>query len=181
MSNEEYPHEQRATPRSGRQAAQQVGRLMTEQKNRAADGLHRLAGVVRDRTHRLGQTGVRGQMATSADRVAARMDSMSTYVREADVSTLLRDAGRLARRRPEVLVAGGFVAGLVLGRYLGAPRRGGAGLWRSAPWHEALQRGTQVLSAAADTVKEGLEARGLSGSRLARRVAIAGDRYWRES
>ena len=198
MSNEEYrasgppglSHEHRAMSGSGRQAAQQVSRLMTEQKNRAADGLHRLAGALRERTHHLGQIGARGRIATSADRAAAGIDSASTYVRGADFPTMFRDAGRLARRRPEVLLAGGFVAGLFLGRYLKASRRDAGGLWTSADrWHEALERGTKIVSEAADAVKQGIEARGLSpesvvqkiaGSQLAKHVAVAGNRQWRK-
>src|SRR5215467_4194280 len=196
MSNQEYraselpvpSHEQHATARSAGQAAQHVSRRMAEQKIRAADGLHRLAGVLRDSTRRLGQSGVRGQIATSADRAATHMDSMSTYVREADLPTMLRDARQLARRRPEVVLAGGFLTGLLVGHYLKVSRTGAAGPWTSAScWQEALQRGTQIVSAAADTLKQGVEARGLSrdsvvekvtGSRLAKHVALAGNRHW---
>jgi len=162
---------------------------MAEQKNRAADGLHRLGGVLRERTRGLGQSGVRGQIATSADRVAARMDSMSTYVRDTELQTILRDAGRLARRRPELLLAGGFLMGLLAGRYLKGSRRD-VGLWTSADrWHEALQRGTKIVSEAAEALKQGIAARGLSpesvvervtGSQLAKHVAVAGNRQWRK-
>src|SRR5262249_3323454 len=171
MPNEEYrtsepralSHEHSAAAESGCQASQQVSRLMAEQKNRAADGLHRLGDVLRARTRGLGQSGVRGQIATSADRVAARMDSMSTYVRDTALQTIIRDAGRLARRGPALLVGGGFLTGLLVGRYLTGSRRDAAGLWTSADrWQEALQRGTKIVSEAAEALKHGLEARGLS-------------------
>src|SRR5262245_23745933 len=199
MSNEEYrpsgglapSPEHATTARSTGQGTQQVSRLMNEQKHRAADGLHRLAGVLRGRTRNLGPSGVRGQIATSADRAAARMDSMSVYVHESDFPTMFRDARQLARRRPELFVAGGFLAGLLVGRYVTVSRRGAAGPWTSAArWQEALEKGTQVLSAAAGTLQHGAEARGFSperlvdkvaGSRLAKQVALAGERYWGKS
>jgi hypothetical protein len=94
---------------------------------------------------------------------AARMDSISDYLRGADFPTMLRDAGRFARRRREVLLVGTFLTGLLVGRFLKASRRGAAEPWTSATgrWHEALQKGTRVVSAAAHSLKQGAEARGL--------------------
>ena len=174
------------------QAGQQVNRLMTAQKNRAADGLHRLACALRDTTENREQNDVGGQIATYTDRAAARIESMSTYVRGTDFPTMLRDAGQFARRRPEVLLAGTILTGLLVASLLKATRRGAAEPWTSATgrWHETLQKGTQAVSAAADTVKQGAEARGLNpktlvervtGSRLGKHVVIAGSRLWRKS
>jgi hypothetical protein len=174
------------------QAGEQVSRLMTEQKNRAADGLHRLAGVLRDTARNRGQNDVGGQIANYTNRAAARMDSMSIYIRGADFPTILRDAGQFARRRPEVLLGVTILTGLLAARFLKASRRGAAEPWTSAAgrWHEALQKGTQVVSAAADTLKQGAEARGLSPaavvekvteSRLGKHVAIAANRHWGKS
>src|SRR4030095_11105915 len=89
---------------------------------------------------------------------------MATYVRGADFPTILRDAGELARRRPEVLLGSTIVTGLLVARFLKASKRGAAEPWSSAAgrWHEALQKSAQVVSSAADTLKKGAEARGLS-------------------
>jgi hypothetical protein len=180
------------TTRLASQAGEQVSRLMTEQKNRAADGLHRLAGVLRDTARNLGQNDVGGQISNYTNRAAVQMDSMSTYIRGADFATILRDAGQFARRRPEVLLGVTILTGLIAARFLKASRRGAAEPWTSAAgrWHEALQKGTQVVSAAADTLKQGAEARGLSPaavvekvteSRLGEHVAIAANRHWGKS
>jgi hypothetical protein len=174
------------------QAGQQVIWLMTEQKNRAADGLHRLACALRVTTQNRGQNDVGGQIATYTNRAGARIESMSTYMRGADFPTMLRDAGQFARRRPEVVLAGAILTGLLVASLLKASGRGAAEPWTSATgrWHAVLQKGTQAVSAAADTLKQGAEARGLSpeavvekvtGSRLGRYVAIPGNRQWRKS
>jgi hypothetical protein len=174
------------------QAGQQVNRLMTAQKNRTANGLHRLACALRDTTQNREQHDVSGQIATYTDRAAARIESMSTYMRDADFPTMLRDAGQFARRRPEVLLAGTILTGLLVASLLKASRRGTAAPWTSAPsrWHTALQKGTRAASAAADTLKQGAEARGLSpeavvervtGSRLGKYVTSAGKHPWRKS
>jgi hypothetical protein len=165
--------------------------LLTEQKNRAADGLHRFAGVLRDGARNRAENHGGGQIVNYSIRAAARMDSISDYMRGADFPTMLRDAGRFARRRREVLLVGTFLTGLLVGRFLKASRRGAAEPWTSATgrWPEALQKGTRVVSAAAHSLKQGAEARGLSpeavvenltGSRLGKQVAIAGNRLWRK-
>jgi hypothetical protein len=148
--------------------------------------------VLRDTTRNLGQNDVGGQISNYTNRAAAQMDSMSIYIRGADFPTILRDAGQFARRRPGVLLGVTILTGLFAARFLKASRRGAAEPWTSAAgrWHDALQKGTQFVSAAADTLKQGAEARGLSPaadvekvteSRLGKHVAIAANRHWRNS
>jgi hypothetical protein len=151
------------------EVGQQVNKLMTAQKNRAANGLHRIACALTDTTQNHEQNDRGGQIATYADRAAARIESMSTYLRGTEFPTILRDAGQFARRRPEVLLAGTILTGLLLERLLKSSRRGPAEPWASATgrWHAALQKGTQAVSTAADTLKQGAEAQ---------YVAIAGNR-----
>jgi hemerythrin superfamily protein len=173
------------------QVGRHVGRLLTEQKNRAADGLHRVAVVLRDKARNLGQQNddAGTQIANYTNRAAARMDSMGTYMRGTDLPTMLRDAGRFARR-PEVWVVGTVVTGLVVACVLKASRREAPKPWRSGSgrWDDAIQKGAQVVSSAADTLtdtlRKGARARGLSslssktlpGSRLGKYIAIVGDR-----
>ena len=106
------------------QAGQQINRLMTAQKDRTANGLHRLACALRDTTQNREQNDVGGEIATYTDRAAARIESMSAYMRGADFPTMLRDAGHFAQRRPEVLLAGTILTGLVVASLLKASRRG---------------------------------------------------------
>jgi hemerythrin superfamily protein len=165
-------------------AGEKVSRLMTQQKNRAASGLQRLAGVVRNTA--LTQNDLGGQTGNYRNRAAARMDSMATYMRGADFPTMLRDARRFARR-PEVVLVGTVVTGLLVARFVKVRRRRATAPWRLAAgrWNDALQKGAQVVSAAADALREGAEARGLrpeavvdnvTGSRLAKHIALIGDR-----
>jgi hypothetical protein len=142
------------------QASEQVSRLMAAQKNRTADGLHRLACALRDTTQSREQNEVGGRISTYADRAAARMEVMSTYMRETEFPTMLRDAGQFARRRPEVLLAGTVLMGLLVAKLLQNSRRRPADPWTSATGrlHAAVQKGTHAVSAAADTLKQGAEA-----------------------
>jgi hypothetical protein len=170
------------------QAGQQLSRVMTEGKNRAANGLHHLAGVLRDTTPNLGQNDAGVRIATYRNRAAARIDAMSTYMRDADVSTMIGDAGRFARR-PEVLLAGTVLTGLFVARLLKASRHPAPQPWTSAGrWRETLQKGTQAVSMAADTVKHGAKARGLNPEALVEKVTrarlgrrAAGSRLWGKS
>jgi hypothetical protein len=157
------------------EAGQQVNRLMTAQKNRAANGLHRLACALRDTTQNREQNDVGGQIATS-DRAAARIESMSTYMRGTDFPTMVRDAGQFARRRPEVLLAGTILTGLLVASLLKASRRGAAETWTPATgrWHTVLQKGTQAVSAAADTLKQGAEGRGVGPEAVVEKVTGLG-------
>jgi hypothetical protein len=174
------------------QAGQQVNRLLTAQTHRAANVLHRLACALRDSAQNREQNDVGGQIATYTDRAAARVESMSTYMRGTDFRTMLRDAGQFARRRPEVLLAGTILTGLVVASLLKASRRGMAEPWTSGTGRgqAALLKGMPAVSAAADSLRRGAEARDLNpetlvekvtASRLGKYVVIAGSRLWRKS
>jgi len=180
---------------SAGQTRQKISSLMTDQKNRAADGLQRLAGRVRPTA--ITASDAAGQFVGYRHGAAAGLDSMATYVRAADLPTVLRDAGRLARR-PEVLAAGAFLTGLLVARFLRVPTRRVDQSWRAAAdrWRDALQKGAQVASvaaaqaasSAADTLRQTAESRSFSpetvvekvtGSRLGKQLAIVGDRLMR--
>jgi len=160
-----------------------VSRLMTEQKNRAAEGLHLLACVVRATAT---PNHVGGEIGHYRNQAAARLDSMATYVRGADFQTMLRDAGQFARRRPEVLIGGTIVTGLLVVGFFKVSKRGAAEPWSAAGrWVEALQKSARVVSSAADTLKKDVEARGLSPeavlekvseSQLGKSIALVSDR-----
>jgi hypothetical protein len=182
---------------SAGQTRQKIRSLMTDQKNRAADGLQHLAGRVRPTATT--PSDAAGQFVGYRHGAAAGLDSMATYVRAADLPTVLRDAGRLARR-PEVLAAGAFLTGLLVARFLRVPTRRVDQSWRAAAdrWRDALQKGAQVASvaaaqaasSAADTLRHTAESRSFSpetvvekvtGSRLGKQLAIVGDHLMRAS
>lgn len=197
MSSETYAQGDYIDSARAGQTRQKIQGLMTDQKNRAADGLQRLAGRVRptDTT----PSDATGQFVGYRHGVAAGLDSMATYVRAADLPTVLRDAGRLARR-PEVLAAGAFLTGLLVARFLSVPtRRVDRSWWAAADrWRDALQKGAQVASvaaaqaasSAADTLRQTAESRSFSpetvvekvtGSRLGKQLAMVGDHLMRVS
>ncbi len=62
-------------------------------------------------------------LAEPAGRAAQQLDRLAGYLREADPTDFLDDLEGLARRRPEVVFGGLFVAGLVAARFLKASRR----------------------------------------------------------
>lgn len=171
------------------QVGQHVGRLLTEQKNRAANRLHRVADVLRDKARDLGQEhDGGGQIAHYTNRAAVRMESIATYMDGTDLSTMLRDAGRFARR-PEVLVVGTIVTGLLVAHVLKV-RREARKPWWSTPrrWNHALQKGAQAMSSATDTLTDtlrrgtpvrdlsSLASKTLRGSELGKYLASVGDR-----
>jgi hypothetical protein len=195
MSSETYAQGDYIDSAKAGQTRQKIHSLMTDQKNRAADGLERLACRVRptDTT----PSDAAGQFVGYRHGAAAGLDSMATYVRAADLPTMLRDAGRLARR-PEVLAAGAFLTGLLVARFLMVPTRRVDQSWRAAAdrWREAVQKGAQVASAAAaqaassaaDTLRQTADSRSfnpetvvekVTGSRLGKQLAVFGDHLMR--
>ncbi len=112
------------TAEAAGQATQQVSTMMADQKRRAADRLQALAQALREAADRLGGDEFGRRVEQYADRAADRMDSMSSYVREADLQRLVRDTGQFARRRPEVFIGGAFLAGLLAARFLKASSTG---------------------------------------------------------
>ena len=105
------------------QATQQFSTLITAQKDRAADRLRSVAGVLRETAQKLGTDDVGRGIGRYARQAADQVDSLSTYARATDAETFLRDTGQFARRRPEVFVGGTFITGLLAGRVLRASSR----------------------------------------------------------
>ncbi|MCB0188560.1 MAG: hypothetical protein KDE31_30025, partial [Caldilineaceae bacterium] len=87
---------------------------VNEQKGYAAD---RLSGVA----HALRATGENfrnedeGAFANYADSAADQVDRFAGYLRDQNVNDLARDVQQLAKRQPELFVAGALAAGFFLG------------------------------------------------------------------
>jgi hypothetical protein len=81
-----------------------------------------------------------------------------------------------------VLLAGTILTGLLVASLLKAARRGAAERWTPATgrWHAALQKSTQAVSAAADTLKQGAEARGLSPDSVVKTVTVSARKIRRQ-
>jgi vacuolar-type H+-ATPase subunit H len=102
------------------QAKQHTSTLMTEQKHRAADRLGNFAGALREAAQKLGSDDLGSRAGYYARRAAGQLDSLSSYVRTAELHSFVSDAGQLARRRPEIFIGGAFLTGLLAARFLKA-------------------------------------------------------------
>lgn len=100
----------------GRAREQATSQLNT-QKNKATDGLGTVASAVRQTTDRL-RSDNHDTVAHYAEQAADQIERLSAQIRGKDVSELLNDAQRLARRRPALFVGGAFAVGLLGARFM---------------------------------------------------------------
>src|SRR4051794_13673235 len=102
-----------------------VSQLST-QKDRATDGIGSVAQAVRQSTQQL-RDGQHDTIAQYVDQAAAQLERFSTTLREKNVSELLDEAQRFARRNPALFIGGAFAVGLMSARFFKRPRgqRGG--------------------------------------------------------
>lgn len=103
--------------------AKQEGRdFLHRQKDRAAEEVGHFEAAVR----RAGET-LRDEqddnLADYADRAAGQLSRLRDYLQRQDLQDLLHDVENTARRRPEMLFGGLFVAGLATARFLKASSR----------------------------------------------------------
>ncbi len=94
---------------------------LSDQKDRAIDGLGSAARAVRQSTQQLREQHhetVAGYVEQAADQI----ERISKRLREKDVGELLEDAQRLARRQPALFVGSAFVLGLLSARFLKSSR-----------------------------------------------------------
>lgn len=98
------------------QVKQQTQSKLDQQKQQAADRLSGVAGALRQTSHNLETEN--DPLAQYADSFADQVDKMSTYLRERDLSELFNDVSQMAKRQPELFVAGALAAGFLLGRFL---------------------------------------------------------------
>lgn len=108
-----------STAQANAQTRDQVQGLLYKQKNQFAGRLGGLAGALREAGEKLDQQDENslGHLALGA---ADKVDRLSTYLRDRQISGLVRDAETFARRRPDLFLGGSFLAGLLLARFLKA-------------------------------------------------------------
>ncbi len=113
----------KAGAQSAVQQAQEAGRtFLGNQKESIAQKLDGYADAVRAVSERLrGEEG--NMLAGPAGQAAEQLERLSGYLRNAEPADFLSDLEGLARRRPEVVFGGLFVAGLAAARFLKASRR----------------------------------------------------------
>jgi hypothetical protein len=84
--------------------------------SQVGDVLHQVADAVRQSSETLQteQPQVGRFIATAAD----KLDEAATFVSDREPTTLMSDAQDIARRQPALVIGGGLVAGLLIGRAL---------------------------------------------------------------
>lgn len=104
--------------------AQEAGRtFIRNQQEMLASRLSEYAEAARAASERLhGEEG--NMLARPAERAADGLERLSHYLKEKQPADLMGDLENFARRRPEVVFGGLFIAGLAAARFLKASSRG---------------------------------------------------------
>jgi hypothetical protein len=100
-----------------RQAKERAGTGLEESRRRVAEQIGGIAHVF----ERCGQelrTEAPAPVARLAESLAAQVERVGNYLREADARRMARDLEELARRQPGVVLAGAFGVGLLAARFL---------------------------------------------------------------
>jgi len=89
---------------------------LSTQKDKATDGLGSVAQMVRQGTQQL-RDQHHETLAGYVEKAADRIDQLSQQLRDKDVSELVDDAQRLARRQPAVFIGSAFALGVIGARF----------------------------------------------------------------
>jgi ElaB/YqjD/DUF883 family membrane-anchored ribosome-binding protein len=118
---------------------------LSRQKERATDGLGTVAQAVRQSTQPL-RDQQHDTIAYYVEQAAQQLETLSTRLKEKDVSELVADAQRFARQRPALFIGSAFAVGLIGARFFksspgnGAPER----QRRSVGYSDSDYRGAEV-------------------------------------
>jgi hypothetical protein len=89
----------------------------------AADGLHQLAGNVRNASSDLSDQPAIANLATTA---ADGTERVATFLRETDARQMVGAVEDIARRQPLIFVGGAFLLGIAASRFIKAAGGGGS-------------------------------------------------------
>lgn len=95
--------------------------LYEKQKDGVVSKVRRMGKATRQVAHALHAVKADG-LADYADKAAEHVEQATQYLDEADLETVLHDAGDLAREHQAIAVGGLFIVGLALSRFLKASR-----------------------------------------------------------
>jgi hypothetical protein len=123
---------QSAAGQVAEQAKHQATSQLESQKARAADSLGVVAQALRQTGQHL-QHQQQSSVAGYVEQTAARLESMTNYLRSREVPELVADTKDLARRKPELFLTGALAIGFVGARFL-----------KSSGQRAALQTGTSA-------------------------------------
>jgi len=101
---------------------QSLHETLDETKMRAAERLRKLSGAVRKIGEHM-RIEEQPYIADHAKNAGERLESVATYIEQAQPATLLDDAQDIARRRSGLVMCGTLVVGFLAGRFLKQPAR----------------------------------------------------------
>ena len=90
---------------------------LTTQKTRATEALGSVAAAIRQSSQPLRDNN-QATLADYAGTAADQLEQFATRLRERDLTELMDDAKRFARRRPAIFVGAAFAAGVLAARFL---------------------------------------------------------------
>ena len=96
---------------------QSAAAQLTSQKTRATDALGSVAAAIRHSSEPLRENN-QGMLADYVGKAADQLEQFSTRLRERDLTELMDDAKRFARRQPALFVGAAFAIGVVAARFL---------------------------------------------------------------
>lgn len=89
---------------------------LTQQKERATDGLGSVAAAVRQSTQHLRQEH-HDTIAQYVEQAADQLEKLSTRLKEKNVEEFVEDAQRFARQRPALFIGSAFAIGVAAARF----------------------------------------------------------------
>ncbi|MBF6589612.1 MAG: hypothetical protein IVW57_03650 [Ktedonobacterales bacterium] len=101
------------------QAQQQATSQLAQRKDQATQGLNSVAQALEQVGEQLRHND-QPQLGQYANMAAGQLNRVSGYLREHSVNDLVGEVERLARRQPEVFLAGAFILGVLGARFMKA-------------------------------------------------------------
>lgn len=98
---------------------EEAERLFDEQKGKAASKVTRYGKVIHQAAHALRAVKAEG-LAEYVDSAGEKVEGLTDYLEERNLTQVLQDAGEVARRHPGMTIGGMFLTGLALARFLKA-------------------------------------------------------------
>lgn len=117
------------------QAQQQAKSALSTRKDQAAHELNTVAQAFRETGNQLHQQN-KELVADYTNRLAERVEGLSTYLEDNSVDAMLADVEDFARSQPELFIGGALALGLLGARFLkSSNERRQAGQWSSSQWY----------------------------------------------
>lgn len=95
---------------------------LSSQKERATDGLGSIAQAVRQSTQPFRENN-QDAIAQYIERAADQLEQFSARMRDRDISDIVDDVQRFARKQPAIFIGATFAAGVLAARFLKSSNR----------------------------------------------------------